>query len=49
MKAPFVVADVALTTAGDWILIELNDGQMSGLSDTDANELYSKIAKELST
>lgn len=31
-RAEFYAIDVAQTEAGDWIVIELNDGQMSGLS-----------------
>ncbi len=31
-KCNFYVVDVAKTASGDWICIELNDGQMSGLS-----------------
>jgi hypothetical protein len=44
----YYVIDVAKTAAGEWILIELNDGQMSGLSDNDPDVLYSnlKIALE---
>jgi hypothetical protein len=47
LRARFVVADVAQTESGDWILIELNDGQMSGLSEVDPHELYSNLAKAL--
>jgi len=46
LKARFVVADVAETAAGDWILIEINEGQMSGLSEIDADQLYSALAAE---
>jgi len=46
-KTPFVVADTAKTEDGKWILIELNDGMMSGLSCNDPNVLYSNLAKEL--
>jgi hypothetical protein len=42
-QANFVVVDVAQTADGRWIVIELNDGQMSGLSETDPVELYRKI------
>jgi hypothetical protein len=47
IKARFVVADIAETESGDWILIELNDGQMSGLSECSAVELYTALAKKL--
>lgn len=39
-KVPFVVIDVARTQEGNWIVIELNDGQMSGLSDNNPTVLY---------
>ena len=44
-KINFFVIDVAETKDGDWILIELNDGQMSGLSDNDPHVLYSSIGR----
>lgn len=40
----FFVVDVAQKEDGDWILIELNDGQSSGLSDNDPAELYKNLA-----
>lgn len=43
----YYVIDVAKTADGDWILIELNDGQMSGLSDNDPNVLYGNLKKAL--
>jgi hypothetical protein len=43
-KAFFYAVDVAQTEAGDWIVIELNDGQMSGLSDNDPEELYKNLS-----
>jgi len=43
----YYVIDVAKTAAGDWILIELNDGQMSGLSDNDPDILYRNLEKAL--
>ncbi|MCK9567857.1 ATP-grasp domain-containing protein [Candidatus Pacearchaeota archaeon] len=43
----YYVIDVAKTAAGEWILIELNDGQMSGLSDNDPDVLYSNLKKAL--
>lgn len=46
-KAPFVAADFAQTADGNWILIELNDGQMSGLSENQPNLLYSNLMKAL--
>lgn len=39
----FFVVDIAKTKNGDWILIELNDGQQSGLSCCDANKLYANL------
>ena len=43
-KVMFYALDVAKTISGDWIVIELNDGQMSGLSMNDPNELYGHLA-----
>ncbi len=39
----FYALDVAQTEAGDWMVVELNDGQQSGLSENDPEELYSKM------
>lgn len=41
--ADFVVVDVARTDEGGWIVVELNDGQMSGLSECDPDELYKNL------
>lgn len=41
----FFVLDVAQTEEGDWILIEVNDGQMSGLSEANPDELYGNLKK----
>lgn len=43
----FFVIDVARTAAGGWIVVELNDGQMSGLSAVDPCELYSALLEKL--
>lgn len=40
----FVVIDIAQTAQGDWIVIELNDGQCSGLSANKPDDLYSALA-----
>jgi len=42
-KDLFFVMDIARTKDGKWILIELNDGQMSGLSCCSPEELYSNM------
>lgn len=39
----FWVVDVARTQTGSWMVIELNDGQMSGLSMTDPEKLYKEM------
>jgi len=39
----FYVVDVAQTAEGEWIVIELNDGQMSGLSENNPDELYKNL------
>jgi hypothetical protein len=43
----YYVIDLAKTAEGKWILIELNDGMMSGLSDNDPDVLYSNLKLEL--
>jgi len=42
-KANFFVLDIAMTESGEPILVEINDGQMSGLSMVHAKRLYSEI------
>lgn len=44
----YYVIDVAKTTKGDWIVIELNDGSMSGLSDNNPEILYKNLKMALS-
>lgn len=46
-KIRFVVVDVAKTVEGKWIVIELNDGCMSGTSDVPLEELYDNLYKSL--
>lgn len=46
-KIRFFVFDVARTADNNWILIELNDGQQSGLSMNDANVLYYNMKRAL--
>ena len=46
-KVNFFVVDVAEKEDGSWIVIEMNDGQMSGLSDNSPDVLYSNLAKIL--
>jgi len=41
----FYVLDVAQTQEGNWILIEINDGQMSGLSENNPDVLYKNLAR----
>lgn len=43
----FYVIDVAQTLSGDWIVIELNDGQQSGLSCNDPEVLYNNLRQVL--
>lgn len=43
----FFVIDVARTETGRWIVVELNDAQMSGLSMCNPESLYSNLAKAL--
>ena len=44
-KVDFFVMDVAEREDGGYIVIELNDGQMSGLSMCDPNTLYGNLAR----
>ena len=37
----------ARTGAGDWIVVELNDGQQSGLSAVDPEDLYRALRAAL--
>ncbi len=43
----FYVLDIAKKETGEWVLVEVNDGQMSGLSDIDPHVLYSNLKKLL--
>lgn len=43
----FFVMDVAQTSSGEWILIELNDGSCSGLSMNSPDRLYSNLKSAL--
>ena len=46
-KINFFVIDVAEKEDGSWIVIEMNDGQMSGLSDNDPDVLYFTLMQEM--
>ncbi len=46
-RTNFFVVDVAKTAEGNWIVIEVNDGQMSGLSCCNEELLYSNLKTEL--
>lgn len=43
-KVSFFVIDVAKTNDGRWIVVEVNDGQQSGLSLMDESLFYSKLS-----
>ncbi len=43
VNVPFLVIDVAKTTDGEWIVIELNDAQESGYAGVPPLKLWSKI------
>jgi hypothetical protein len=45
----YYVIDVAETQSGEWIVIELNDGQCSGISDNDPEVIYKNLKYYLST
>ncbi len=46
-KCHFYALDIALTAEGNWIVIELNDGCLSGLSANNPDVLYSNLFKQL--
>lgn len=46
-NARFVVVDIAHKADDTWTVVELNDGQNSGLSENDPGVLYSKMKKVL--
>lgn len=46
-KIRFYVVDVAETDSGDWVVIELNDGCMSGLAMIDPDEFYQRLKQKL--
>jgi hypothetical protein len=46
-RTNFFVLDIAEAESGEWIVIEINDGQMSGLSTIDAHEFYSSLHSHL--
>lgn len=39
----FYVIDVAQTASGEWIVVELNEGQFSGISEIKPKQLYSNL------
>lgn len=46
-KAPFVVVDIARTEDDNWIVVEVNDGQFSGLSENNPDILYRNLKNSL--
>lgn len=44
---PFAAVDVAETAKGNWIVIEVNDGQMAGLQGVVAGDLYPALSRAL--
>lgn len=44
-KIRFFVVDVAKTAKGDWIVVELNDGSMSGIAMIDPIAFYKELRK----
>jgi len=45
----FFVIDIAQKEDGDWILVEMNDGQMSGLCGIDENSFYRNLYSVIAT
>ncbi|WP_187628674.1 ATP-grasp domain-containing protein [Paraburkholderia sp. UCT31] len=49
-RAAFFVLDIAKTAAGEWVLVEVNDGQQAGVNEfIDVDSLYANLAKALPT
>lgn len=46
-RVPYFVLDIAQKEDGNWILIEINDGQMSGLSENNPEVMYGNLRKLL--
>lgn len=46
-RVNFFVIDIAKTKSGKWIVVEVNDGQQSGLSDVNSDELYLNLKKAI--
>lgn len=46
-KANFYVIDVAKKEDGEWMVVELNDGQQSGLSEVDPDQMYGNLKSSL--
>lgn len=47
-KIPFCAIDIAKTKSGQWMVVELNDGQQAGLNSTiNPDSLYTNLKKEL--
>lgn len=46
-KIRFFVVDIAKTASGKWIVVELNDGCMSGLSENNSHMIYQNMKKAL--
>ncbi len=45
----FFVLDIAEKESGGWILVEVNDGSMAGLSEIDSDNLYCNLRKAIET
>jgi hypothetical protein len=46
-RVNFYIIDIGQLESGEWIVVELNDAQMGGLSDNDPNVLYANLAAAL--
>jgi hypothetical protein len=47
IKSNFFTVDIAKKSDGQWIVMELGDGQVSGLQEYDAKSYYSNLMKLL--
>lgn len=48
-KAPFFALDVGRKVTGEWVVIEINDGQMAGLSACPSRDLYRNLRSVIDT
>ncbi|HEY1123089.1 MAG TPA: ATP-grasp domain-containing protein [Haloferula sp.] len=45
LEVPYLTVDIGQTTQGDWIVIEVGDGQFSGLSQIPVHQLWARLTE----